>query len=144
MRLLLGCLVVHEFLALSIPFSWAVPNVTLVGLVLAIWQRPARWAWYTCVAAVSVLPWAATAGVPLMVCYSAVGAGLAFLAVRLDLEDQRLQYAVAGVAAAALTFWMQAAKHLSSWPMLGWGLIQVGVTVLALAAVQHGRRLRER
>lgn len=132
-RLLWG-IVLHQVMALLVPIGWLVPNLTLLGLLAALWRRPARWAGYAMVAALSVLPWGGATRVPVMALYGFTGWAVAALLAHVEVQDRRLQTAVVASAATLMTAGMLAAKGASSGALWGWGVLHVLVTVLALMA----------
>lgn len=126
---LLWAIGLHQVCVLVVPLGWWVPNLTLLGLVAATWARPARWASYAMVAALSVLPWGGSTCVPVMGLYGVIGWAVWLTWEHLELQDRRLQTALVAAAALVLTTGMLMAKGAGSWVLWGWGLVHVLVTV---------------
>lgn len=141
MRMLLGCLMLHALLAAMAPSPWWVPNLTLVGLVMAIRREPRRWPIASAVAGFFTVAWAVRFPLQLLAGFLGLGALVRWLSTQWDLDDPRVQDAVvacgSGVTSAGL-LWLD-----GLWsPMLaGWVVVHTAVTVLAARLMRRRRSL---
>ena len=139
MRVLLGCLMLHALCAAVAPSPWWVPNLTLVGLVMAIQRAPHRWPTASVIAGLFTVLWAVRFPVPLLAGSLGLGALVRWLNTQWDLDDPRVQDVVmtcgSGIISAGL-LWLDG---LWSPTIAGWVVVHVAVTVLLARFV---RRLR--
>lgn len=133
---LLVCLLGHAVLASVLPSAWHVPDLTLIGLVLAISRQPSAWLLQTALAGVSAMLWAIRAPWAILAGYYALGWLLQALASAWDLNDLRVEWLVvvlASLAMAAGALWLE---HLWSWPLTGLLLARTAVTA-AVVPIAH-------
>lgn len=132
MRVLIGCLLVHALLAEVIPWPWWVPNLTLVGLILAIGATPRRWLIYSLIAGMVSVVWVVRFPGPTLLGYLAVGWMIQALAKLWDASDARVQSLMVGLAALLFTgaaLWLD---MLWSLPLAGLLAIHVAITCATL------------
>ena len=141
MWLLLGALAAQAILVSAIPSPWWVPDLTLVGLVLAVARMPSRWLLFSVVAGVFTMAWAVRFPNQLFLFYVALGWGVRVLGRQWDATDLRVQVGMVGLAGALLSLgalWLDARSSLS---LLELSMAHVAMTVLAVPCL---RRLFER
>jgi len=136
MGLLLGCLAAHHLAAMAVPSPWGVPDLTVIGLVLAIVKQPQRWLSLSAIAGIFMMAWAIRFPVPVFL--GAVGYGwLAWRTTRQwDLTDRRVVGAVVGITSALSTFGLLWLHELWSPPLVGLAALRVAVTTLCVPAVR--------
>ncbi len=137
MALLLGCLLVHAVMVQLIPWPWWVPDLTLVGLVLAVVRSPRRWLVLSGIAGLWTVLWAVRFHVPLLVGYLAVGWTAQALGRRWDAADAKVQLVLLGWAAAFMTFGSLWLHDLWSLPLAGLASAHVAMTCAALPLVRR-------
>ncbi|MBI2104240.1 MAG: hypothetical protein HYT90_01490 [Candidatus Omnitrophica bacterium] len=137
MALLLVCLIVHAVMAQVIPWPWWVPDLTLLGLVVAVARSPGRWLLLSGIAGLWTVLWAVRFQAPLLAGYLAVGAAVQVLGRRWDAADAKVQAILLGGAAACLTFGSLWLHNLWSVPLVGLAVIHVGMTCAALPLVRR-------
>ena len=137
MGLLLGCGLAHLVAARLAASPWWVPDLTLVGLVLAVWRAPERWILYAVTAGLLMLVWAVR--FPAQVFFAYVGCGsLARLAVgQLASPDGRFQVLVTTLLATALMGALLWLETLWSVSLIGLALGRVALTGLSVVVVKH-------
>ena len=138
MLILVGCLVAHGLLADIVPSPWWVPDVTLVGLVLAIGRLPRHWLLFSATAGISMMAWAVRFPQPVFVGYLGFGGVVRLLARQVDANDLRVQCFTAGLASAALSLGALWLDGLWSFSLLG---LASGRVLLTAMAVPLARRL---
>ena len=141
MLILVGCLVAHGFLADIIPSPWWVPDVTLVGLVLAIERLPRCWLLFSATAGISMMAWAVRFPQPVFLGYLGFGGVVRLLARQVDANDLRIQCLMAGLASVVLSLGALWLDGLWSLPLLG---LMSGRALLTAMTVPLVRRLLER
>ena len=132
-------LVAHVVVAGVVPSPWWTPNLTLVGLVLAIIQTPTRWLTFSGLAGLWMVVWAIRFPVPLLMSYLLLGWVAQLLARHWDTTDLRVQCMMVGVGALLTTLEVLWLDDLWSLPLLGWASVQVIVTVLAVPCARYLR-----
>ena len=141
MRVLATCLIVHVLLAGIIPSSWWVPDVTLVGLILAIARAPRQWLVCPGLAGVLMMAWAVRYPQLILIGYLGLGGAVRLLARQWDTNDLRVQYVTVSSASLLMslgTLWLD---DLWSLPLLGLVGARMLVTTMTLPLI---RRLLER
>ena len=136
MRMLFGCVAMHLVLAMAIPSPWWVPDLTLVGLVLAIARAPHRWLPASSVAGVAALLWAVRFPQPILAGYLLMGWLIHAAATPWDLDDLRVQSLLVGLASLLMTaggLWLE---ETASLPLVGWASVRVALTLLSLPVVR--------
>ncbi len=136
MRLLV-CLAVHALVAGVVPSPWAVPNLTLVGVVVCVTQSPRQWLLIASTAGLVVMAGSIRVPGPVFVSYLVVGAVLRRLIVRWDAADLRVQVLVTGIAAGLLVVSALWLEDLWSVPLMVRGLGHVALTVGSLVVVRR-------
>ena len=132
-----GCLVGHVVVDGLIPSPWWVPDLTGVGLVIAVARAPRSWLAFSVLAGLLVSPWAVRFAGPLFIAYLGVGRTLRFLADQWDTTDLRVECLIVSAVALALTGGLVWLDDLWSPPILGLTVIHVAVTCLALVIVRQ-------
>ena len=135
MSLLLGCALAHLAAARFLASPWWVPDLTLVGLVLAVWYRPERWLLYAVTAGLLMLIWAVRFPVPVFLAYAGCGTLVRLAVGQLTVMDDRFQVLVTTILEAGLTgifLWLEA---LWSLPLVGFALGRVALTGLSVLVV---------
>ncbi len=136
MALLIGCVVTHALLAHLIASPWWLPDLTLVGLVLAVGQRPAQWLVASLVAALLTVLSAVRFSGQLFSAYLLCGWFVQLVGNRWDATDVRVQGVAALMASALLTFGAIWFENLWSPPLLGLALAHVAITGLCVPTVR--------
>ena len=137
MPLLVGCLVLHALIAGIAPSPWWVPDLTVVGLCLAIIGAPRHWLGLSAVAGLFTMVWAIRFPVPIALGYLALGASIRFLAGQWDLEDQRAQDAVVAVSSAFIAAGLIWLDDCWSLRLVGWLVVRITMTILAALLVRR-------
>lgn len=135
--LLFGCCAAHAALALASPDPWLAPDLTLVGLVLAVASRPARWPMLCASAAGCVLVWAVRIPAAVAAGYLAAGWNVHWVAGQWDASDERVQGALVLGSALLLTvgsLWLQ---ELWSLPVAGRAAAHLALTYGAFMVVRR-------
>ena len=132
MALFIGCLLAHLVLVGVVSSPWWVPDLTLVGLMLATVKTPHRWLAYSGIAGLVTLSWVVRDRWPLLLSYLALGGFLRVVRRHWDVTDVRVQCVVSGLAASVLTGGAMWLEDLWSIPLLGLATVHVVMTVLAV------------
>ena len=131
------CLIAHALLTSTFSSSWWVPDLTLVGLVLAVARTPSRWFLLSVVAGVFTMAWAIRFPNQVFLFYVALGWVVQLLGRQWDATDLRVQVGMVGLAGALLSLGALWLDELSSLPLLGLSMAHVATTVLAVPCVRH-------
>ena len=137
MIVLVACLLAHALIAQTVSSPWWVPDLTLVGLVLAVGIRPARWLAASLVAALFSFLWAIRFSGQLFTGSLLCGWLASRVGTRWDATDVRVQALVALLACALMTFGMMWLENLWSLPLLSVALIHVAITGLCVPTVRR-------
>ena len=139
MGILLGCAMVHLAAAQVVPSAWWVPDVTLVGLVLAVARTPSQWLACSLAGGLLMCAWAIRFSGPVLVGYLLLGWALQRMNKQWDATDLRVQ----GIATALGSLWLTlGAMWLDElWSLALGALAVVHVTLTVLTAMLI-RRLR--
>ena len=137
MALLIGCVVTHALLAHLIASPWWLPDLTLVGLVLAVGRRPAQWLIASLVAALLPVVSAVRFQGQLFSAYLVCGWLVQLVGRRWDAADGRVQGAMVLMAAAGLTLGAIWLEDLWSLPLLGLAGLRVAATGLCVPLIQR-------
>jgi hypothetical protein len=140
MSTLVMCLVIHLTLAMAVPSPWVVPNLTLIGLVLAVSRTPRRWAAYALLVGVVAMLSAVRAPSAAFFGYVAAGAACRAVSLQWDANDRRVQWVVTGVVDFLLTLSALWLEGVWSVRLTAAGLLRAGVSVLCLHLVQALRK----
>ena len=144
MWLLLSTLAAHALIARAVPSPWWVPDLTLVGLILAVARAPSRWLLLSAVAGLFTMAWAVRFPKQMFLSYVALGWVVQMLGRAWDATDLRVQLGMVGLASALLSLGGLWLDELWSFPLLGLSMVRVAMTVLAVPCVRHlaERRVR--
>jgi hypothetical protein len=135
MLILAGCLVAHALIALVVPSSWWVPDLTLVGLVLTVGKAPSQWCLLSGMAGLFTVAWAVRSSGPILVGYLLLGWIVHVLARHWDATDLRVQCLMSGIASLVMTFGALWLSGLWSLPLLGLASAHVAMTGLSVPLV---------
>ena len=131
MSILIVCLLLHGLAAYLIPSPWWVPNLTLVGWLLALGRGPRHWLLFAVVVGLVAMSWAvrsaAAVGVSCLVC----GWVAQRLARRWDMTDWRVHSLAVLIASAAMTAGLLWRDALWSSAILGLAGAHVALTTLS-------------
>ena len=136
MTILVICLIAQALIAQAAPSPWWVPDLTLIGVLLAVVRAPREWLMVSAVAGLWIMIWAIRFTWPLTLGYVALGGVVRLLAVQWDLSDRRIRYPLAGISSLLLTLDLLWFDELWSVRLLGLALLRVALTVLALPIVE--------
>jgi hypothetical protein len=131
----------HMALARLLPDPWLVPDLTAVGLTLAIVRKPRKWLPLACAAGGFTMLWALRAPHAFLLGYLVIGRGLRVLVDVWDGADLRIQGLLCGLASALLTAGCLWGDRLWSFEALGLALARTGMTAVVPAAAAGIRRL---
>jgi hypothetical protein len=109
MPLVIICSVAHLALAMVIPSPWWVPDLTLVGLVLAVTRRPSRWWLLSGAAGLLTMVWAVRSTGPIFAGYLLIGWAVRLAGRQWDATDLRIESGLVASASLVLTmgaFWL--------------------------------------
>jgi len=109
MLLLVCCVIAHLALAMVIPSPWWVPDLTLVGLVLAVGIWPARWWLLSAAAGLLTMVWAVRSIGQIFAGYLLIGWAVRLAGRQWDATDPRIESGLVGSASLVLTmgaFWL--------------------------------------
>ena len=126
--LLVACSAVHAGLALASPDAWLVPNLTVVGLILAVTGAPEQWLSYSAMAGLCSLVWAVRFPIAVGSGYLAVGWFTRWVTGQWDAADWRVQGVLVAVSGALLTAGSLWLHDLWSLPVSGLALTQLALT----------------
>lgn len=132
----LGCLFGHVAVAGVSSSPWWVPNLTLVGLVLAVAHAPHRWRLVSVCAGLAAAVWAVRIPQGLVLNYLLIGWGVQRFGRQWDISLAHLQRMVVGAASAALTAALLWYEGMWSWTILGLAGVHVAVTVACVPVAQ--------
>ena len=114
-----ACLVAHHVLALIVPSPWWVPDLTLVGLILAVTSTPRQWPLLSGLAGFLTMLWAIRNPQPVALAYGGLGGVVAWITRRLDASDVRVQCFIVGSAGLLLSLGALWFEDLWSLPLVG-------------------------
>lgn len=103
------CMLAHLALAMVIPSPWWVPDLTLVGLVLAVTRRPTRWWLLSTAAGLLTMVWAARSAGQTIAGYLLIGWAVRLAGRQWDATDLRIEAGLVASASLMLTmgaFWL--------------------------------------
>jgi hypothetical protein len=101
--------IAHLALAMVIPWPWAVPDLTLVGLVLGVTRSPSRWWLLSAAAGLLTMGWAVRSAGPVIAAYWLIGWAIRLAGRHWDATDVRIASGLVGGASLLLTlgaFWL--------------------------------------
>ena len=132
-----GCCTAHAALALALPDPWLAPNLTLVGLVLAVTEAPARWAALSAAAAGCATVWAIRFPAAVAAAHLAAGWGIRWVAAQWDASDERVQGLLVLLTTSVLTLGMLWVQDLWSLPVTGLAAAHLGLTYAAFLVIRR-------
>jgi hypothetical protein len=139
--MLAACMAAHLLVAELVPSPWWVPNLTLVGLVLAIERIPCNWLLLSGASGLFTMAWAVRFPIQVFVSYLACGWAVYLFVRHWDTDDLRVQCLAVAVASAAMAVEMLWLDDLWSFPMVG--LVGLHATVTALSVPMMQRLLQQ-
>lgn len=128
MTILAGFLLAHAVLAQAPVSPWWVPNLTLVGMVLAIGRHPERWAVWAGVASGWAMVWAVRMPWVVGLSYLGCGWGVHGLCQSWETSDVRMQSLAVGLSSLVMTVALLWVDRLWSLPVAGMAVVHVGMT----------------
>ena len=136
MTLLVICLVMQALIAQVAPSPWWVPDLTLIGVLVAVVRAPGKWLSVAVVGGLWIMTWTIRFRWPICLGYVALGGVVRLLAAQWDLNDGRILYPLTGISSLLLTLSLLWLDELWSVRLVGLALLRVALTVLALPLVQ--------
>ena len=137
MRILMVTLLTHVVIVGMWPAPWWVPDLTTIGLVLAVSKTPSRWLAYAGCTGVLLTVWAIRHPAAVEVSCLLIGWGTQLTAQRWDAGDLRVQCLLIGMASALMTLWaLWLEDLLGSLPLVGLVGLRVTLTCLAVPLVR--------
>ena len=137
MGLLLVCIAVQELVSQIAPSAWWVPDLTVVGLVVAVVRSPAQWFACAALAGLSTTVWAIRFAQPIFMTTLLLGGALALVSKRFDTTDRRMHYLLVGLCSVIVTMEPLWLEGLWSPGVLGLAGVRVTLTLLALPLVRR-------
>ena len=137
MRLLLGCLLAHALLADLAAWPWWVPNLTVVGLVLAVVRRPERWVACSALAGLFATLCAVRVPGPIFVSYVVLGWTVRVIGTQWDTNEPRVRFLLVAAACLVTTLYAVWLDGLWSLAILGWIVVHTVVTTLLVPVIQR-------
>ena len=136
MALLLSALIAHVVVARIIPSPWWVPDLSLVGLVLAIVRAPTRWLVFSGVALLCPVVWAIRCALPILISYVVVGWLVYVVATQWDATDLRVQVLLVSLASVLTTMMLLWLDEQWSLALLGSTIVRVAMTTFAFVCAR--------
>ena len=136
MRLLLVSVLLHLVIATGIGLSWWVPDLTLVGLILAITTTPRQWLIVSAFAGFAMTVWATRYLVATFTVYIVVGWLLCQFERRWDASSINVQCVLALIASLIVTLnwlWLDGLWNLY---IIAHALVRAVLTALCLPLVR--------
>ena len=137
MAILLSCLLAQAWLAHAIASPWWVPDLTVVGLMVAVTRTPHRWLPLSLVAGAATMVWMIRFAAPLLLGYVTFGWVLQVLITHWEISDWRLRSTLAALVSLLLTLtalWLDETWSLTLLALL---LARAFLTALAVPVVQR-------
>jgi hypothetical protein len=136
MPVLLICLLMHAVLASVFPSPWWVPNLTVIGIVLAVGHAPKRWILFSAIAGLVTMAWAVRFPWLVMGAFLALGFSVKTLANHWDATDIRVQALVLSVAMTTMVGCLLWFEGIGSIPLLGLAAVHIAATYLSLPIIR--------
>ena len=134
---LLGlCCMAHAGAMFAVAEPWWAPNLTMVGLVLAVARAPERWFACSVGAALTTMVWAIRFPVAVAGLYLAAGWLVRWTAAQWDVSDARVQGTLVAAASGVMAFSSLWLHGLSSFSVAASALAHVLLTYAAFCAVR--------
>ena len=137
MRILVIAMLLHAVLASLLPMPWLVPDLTLLGMVIATARAPHRWLVYAGVAGCGMMLWAARLPAPILLSYVVVGGAVRLAATRWDLADRVVQRVLVGAATLGVSLAWLWLDDVWSCSLVAWVLGRALVTGLLVTQVSR-------
>jgi len=102
MLFIAGCWVVQGLLVQLVPWSWAVPDVTLAAFVVAVGRAPHHWVLLASLAGLLTTVWTIRVPTHVLLSYLIFGGSIRALAHRWDVTDERVQGVLASLGSVAM------------------------------------------
>ena len=134
---LLGCAATQLALALASPSPWWVPDLTLVGLVLAVGRSPERWVAYSASAGLLMVAWAVRFPVQVFVGYFLIGWLSHVLSRHWDATDLRIECLLVAAGSLSLMVGMLWLEDLWSLRVLCLTAVRTAVTCGAVPVIHR-------
>jgi len=132
-----GCAFAHVLVAYASSLPWWVPDLTLIGLIMIVTQVPSQWLLLSALAGMWMNLWAVRFPGQILLGYVGVGWLVQILSRSWDTTDLRIQCVCVFVSSFLLTLWMVWLDHLWTLAVLGWSVVRIVVTVLAVPLVRR-------
>lgn len=136
MILLGSAILAHLVIARWVASPWWAPDLTLIGLTLAIGRAPERWWSFAILAGLITMPWAVRFPSQIFAGYLACGWLVRVMGNRWDLTDRRVQWAAVCLATGLMRLWGCWLENLWSPPVLGLACLQTTVTGLSVPGIR--------
>lgn len=136
MILLSSAILTHLMIARWVASPWWVPDLTLIGLTLAIGRAPERWWSFAILAGLITMPWAARFPAQVFLSYLVCGWAVRATGNRWDLADLRVQWVVTCLAVGLMRLWACWLENLWSPPVLGLAGLQTVLTGLSVPGLR--------
>ena len=134
---LLGlCCAAHAGAMFAVWEPWWAPNLTMVGLVLAVARAPERWLALAAIAALTAMVWAIRFPAAVAGLYLATGWFVRWTAGRWDVSDALVQGALVAASSAAVAFSALWLHGVWSVPLAAAAAAHVLLTYAAFCAVR--------
>ena len=137
MVVLLGCLAAHIVIAGLLPSPWWVPDLTLVGLIVAIGRSSDRWAVCSGLTGLTTAIWAIRFPQLILAGSLFLGWIVHALAKQWDITDLRLQWLLVAVLSCVTTFGWLWLEDLWSLRLIGIGFVHVLMTSLSVPLIRR-------
>ena len=132
-----GCVVAHLALALASPSPWWVPDLTLVGLVLAVGRYPARWFALAVFAGLITVVWAVRFSGQVFAGYLLIGLVSHLLSRHWDVTDLRIECLLVAAGSLCLMVGMLWLEDLWSLRVLLLTVVRTVVTCGVVPVIHH-------
>ncbi|MDP3704199.1 MAG: hypothetical protein Q8R78_07405 [Candidatus Omnitrophota bacterium] len=130
-------MVAHLALALASPSPWWVPDLTLVGLVLAVGRSPARWFACTVFAGLLTVAWAVRFPGQVFAGYLLIGWVSHLLSRHWDVTDLRIECFLVAAGSLCLMAGMLWLEDLWSLRVLLLTVVRTAVTCGVVPVIHH-------
>ncbi len=140
MMLLVLCLLAQACLARAMASPWWVPDLTVIGLLLAVTRAPHRWLPLSLVAGAATILWTDRFASAILLGSVGFGWVLQALATRWDMNEWRAQSALAALVSLLMALgalWLD-----NTWSLVLAGLLVARMLLTALAVPVARRVLR--
>jgi hypothetical protein len=126
----------HAVLASILPSPWWVPNLTVIGLVLAVGHAPRRWPLFSAIAGLLAMVWAIRFPWLVMGAFLALGFSVKTLANHWDATDIRVQALVVLAGMTAMIGCILWFESIWSIPLLGLAAVHIAATYFSLPIIR--------